>query len=285
MKIGTTGMEGFSESGSPGGWDLGIGEVYGYRWWKMRLPAGLVGFRTEIYADNDEGIADPLEGANRKRWTGGRNEAVCEPYSHFYGGPMPYAYNPHYPPEYREPCGCGFWAYFEPQLSPHLVLGGIRKGVPSRVGFYVHIPVLGVIRGTGRVIIGDQGFRSQYAEIVGLALSDWAVENLSYDVSPLMQGQEAGTSAYGRLFAALKGNVATNGGYVVSEEIDEEGPEVREAARTLVMRRIAMAETILEASYPQARILCDQGALVKYFGYDKNYGPGSAFALDNEYGS
>lgn len=58
----------------------------------------------------------------------------------------------------RGMCGCGFWAYWAADdAARHGGAGGK--------------PVVGVIEGYGRVLIGDRGFRCAKARIVGLALA------------------------------------------------------------------------------------------------------------------
>lgn len=54
-------------------------------------------------------------------------------------------------------CGCGFWAYWLP------------KDVQTSMYDY---KIVGVIEGSGKVILGEKGFRSQYAVIRGLALNN-----------------------------------------------------------------------------------------------------------------
>ncbi len=53
-------------------------------------------------------------------------------------------------------CGCGFWAYFD--LNP----SEFRMGEK---------PIVGVIKGYGRTLLGSRGFRCEKAEIVGLHLA------------------------------------------------------------------------------------------------------------------
>jgi hypothetical protein len=56
-------------------------------------------------------------------------------------------------------CGCGFWAYWD--------MAGLSANRFSTSGR--GLPVLGVIEGTGRVLLGEKGFRSQRARITALA--------------------------------------------------------------------------------------------------------------------
>lgn len=71
-------------------------------------------------------------------------------------------------------CGCGYWAYWD-----GLPMGDFDNTVPvlRHSGYYysgqhqysLSIPVSGVIEGSGRTIIGEKGFRCQYAKITDVA--------------------------------------------------------------------------------------------------------------------
>lgn len=278
MTIGTTGMEGFSERGIPADWDWGVGEVYGYRWWKMQIPPELAGMDStgDILGRREPNydLKCPLWGANNQQWIDGRMEAACKPYRSFWSRPMTKSFE-HEPPEWREACGCGFWAYFDPQLEPSMVLGAVNKAVPVRDGPYVVIPIFGVVKGTGRVIIGEKGFRSQYAEIAGLCVSDWAVSNLSHSVISAEEYEKP--SNYSRLVAALRGNVS----FLPNGKIEGEALKVSDCPEKEIAYRVAMTEALLETSYPSARMMSSQDILVKYFPPDKNYAnlPGYSAAI------
>jgi hypothetical protein len=56
-------------------------------------------------------------------------------------------------------CGCGFWAYWLP---------------PDESSVTYNHTVIGAIEGSGKIILGENGFRSRYAVIRGLALTDLA---------------------------------------------------------------------------------------------------------------
>ncbi len=87
-----------------------------------------------------------LTGAAGYAWQPGMNEARCR-----------YRGDAHEPPvEYDEQgaeCGCGLWAYW-------------KLGIGNWSGS--DVPVLGIIEGTGRVLIGELGFRCQKARIIAL---------------------------------------------------------------------------------------------------------------------
>jgi hypothetical protein len=74
---------------------------------------------------------------------------------------------------------CGFWAYWKPQ--EHSITG-------SSDAF---LPILGVVRGTGRTLIGPLGFRSQQARIIALHLPFQIVKT-----DPLPPGRESWTNTF-----------------------------------------------------------------------------------------
>jgi hypothetical protein len=55
-----------------------------------------------------------------------------------------------------EECACGFWAYWE-DASAAVLSQSARQAV-------------GIMEGWGKILIGDRGFRAQYARIVALHL-------------------------------------------------------------------------------------------------------------------
>lgn len=269
-KIGTTGIPGFSEQGSPEEWDLAVGEIYGYRWWKLMIPARLAGYldAPEEYSLSEQ--HQHLVGANNGNWKAGRNEAVCDAFNR---GEFTRC---HEPPEIRVDCGCGYWAYFDKNLSVGAHFSSLNRPTPkladeylfSTAPAFVEIPVFGVVKGTGRVIIGDKGFRSQYAEIFGLCLPYVAQQQLGWWIkqnftvippAPYMgmtRGPEAQT-----VFNALTGRDGQP-----KLEIRMEGcqPFVQGS-------RIATVEAMLSEAYPGARIFSDQDTLTGYFPPDSNY--------------
>lgn len=274
--IQSSGMHGFSEEGQPDGWDMAVGEVYGYRWWKMHIPAELAGYRCGPFDGGPfttYGHDHPLTGANGCAWKPGRMEAECPRNNYSVPRSMLTLYR-HEPPEYREACGCGFWAYFNPKMHVSEVFSGMGTKNPYRVGNNVHLPVFGVIRGTGRVIIGTKGFRTQYAEIVGLCVSDFAKAQLNWDIQP--RYEYPWQNAFSSVAAGRRG-------FYTKPKL-EDGAVVRSASSQERLRRYAAVEALLSVAYPDTKILCDEDALRKYFPPDKNYGPGSQFQLDNKYG-
>lgn len=120
------------------GFDFAVGKVRGYRWWAMNAP--------DLSRSWDEWTCQPLTGAQSRKWEPGVNHAACNYYPH------------HTPPvevdEDGNACGCGYWGYWTVQSH--------------NIG--AEMPVLGVIEGTGRTLIGELGFRCAKARIVALYL-------------------------------------------------------------------------------------------------------------------
>ena len=270
----SSGMGGFSEAGEPGNWDMALGEIYGYRWWKMEVPSTLVGYGNGYNPRPVEPqfFESKLIGANARSWNNGKNEAVCTSgsshsiatWDDLIEGVKPLV---HEPPEYRAKCGCGFWAYFDKNLDVTNVLGGMQGPTPDMAWgrMTAWIPVLGVVKGTGRVIIGTKGFRSQYAEIIGLCVSDRAKELLGYDIGQ-GYGYQRNSSHVARGFGGPPG-------YYSYDYESSYADHVRQAHTTERLRRFAFIEAALSNGYPDAKVFSDQMNMVKYFPPDKNYAP------------
>jgi hypothetical protein len=103
------------------------------------------------------------------------------------------------------------------------------------------------------VIIGEKGFRSQYAEIVGLCVSDRAKDQLKWNILK-----------YGSKRADYRWRSVTDALYGEMEYVEQASSQER-------LRRIAFVEAGLSVSYPDALVLSDQEALTKYFPPDRNY--------------
>jgi len=274
--IRSSGMQGFSEEGIPAEWDMAIGEVYGYRWWKLTVPASLCGWEEAAGGP----ISGRLTGANNQSWGSGRQEAECTSSAPYPGWDDLLAGRPplrHEPPEYRKPCGCGFWAYFDPMLQVDAVLGGMSGQIPVRHRGEAQIPVFGVVRGTGRVIIGEKGFRSQYAEIVGLCVADAAKDMLKWTFSTIGRYSEPSRpdDRMSVLRSALRGSMWGTP-YASGGRVSNGTEYVAPAGEATRLFRFATVETILAESYPGAKIFCDQDDMVKYFPPDSNYAPRTA---------
>lgn len=279
--ITSTGIDGFSEKGAPDEWDMAIGEVHGYRWWKLPVPATLAGFKVrgydQYFASTYRGL---LTGANNCTWTDGKQTARCTAtsYSFSFSTTPVHLGLTHEPPEYREPCGCGFWAYFDKQLDVQEIMSGFYHDTPRFNGIYIDLPIFGVVRGTGRVIIGEKGFRSQYAEIIGLCVPPKAVKLLSWNVD-MGRGYGSYGNRYeegyasGSVWNALGGSAGASvwGTPGAGNYTSDNGCDYRPVERSQLMARIATVEAWLSHEYPSARILSDQSALTRYFPPDKNY--------------
>jgi hypothetical protein len=154
----TMGMPGFAGRGD---FEFTPGSVLGVRWWTFPAPdVPYEPFEIPVY-----GAAHPqLTGNTGYAWQPGLNEAVCgrgraRPAITTASGvtlttaaqEMP----GHEVPE--ESCACGFWAYWSEQVAR-----------THAMGYGPGIPVVGVVEGFGRTLIGDKGFRAQKARIVAV---------------------------------------------------------------------------------------------------------------------
>lgn len=147
-----TGLYGFDGGAE---FDFAAGSVRGVRWWRLRMPAGE---RRQL----------ALEGVNAGvPWAPGENRAVCRRIR------VPHPAAPGHGLVPLEDCGCGFWAYWAVPDTPN----------PHKFG----LPVLGVVEGYGRTLIGDKGFRCARARILGLHFPEGAtglVEDLRAVAEP-----------------------------------------------------------------------------------------------------
>lgn len=240
--IRSSGMAGYSENGTPDEWDMALGTIRGYRWFKLDIPESWAGVRkrqiTAGYYDVngqpevlDEGprvLSDEelpgLVGAYGRTWEAAQIEARCKNYAH------------HEPPEWRETCGCGFWGYFDPNLEVNSVLSWQNSSTGSG---WTPLCVFAAIEGSGRVIIGEKGFRSQYAKIEAVCIGKAAVPKLCW--------WQDNASCYGQKIMAS----------------DDE-----------VYRRLAMIEELLMRRYPGVRVLSSQSTLAALYPPDPNYSGG-----------
>ena len=142
------GIGGFDGAGRQD-FDLALGHVTGFRWWRLAAPDLAC---SPVHADRDW-ARTPLAGQTGHWWEPGVQEAKCNT------DPQ------HKPPvEYegagngQTHCGCGWWCYWEPREHAFTVAGAA-------------LPVLGVVAGTGRTLLGPLGFRSQQARVIALHLA------------------------------------------------------------------------------------------------------------------
>jgi hypothetical protein len=120
---------------------LVAGTASGYRWWTMRAP--------QLHLDPSEAGAGWEPGMLRGQkdfWQPGVNQARCMALGE--------THDPALIPE--DSCACGYWAYWEIQQHD--------------LGMAGTLPVVGVVRASGQVIMGPRGFRAQKAEITALHL-------------------------------------------------------------------------------------------------------------------
>lgn len=245
--IRSTGLHGYSEQGAPDDWDLAMGTVRGYRWWKIDIPESWAGVRSR----DDEGpkkLEDNevprMVGANQQEWKPGKIEAKCVKNLGFSA-----IDRNHEPPEWRTSCGCGFWAYFDKDLRCDEVLYNWQRSTTQGKG-WTGIAVFGTVRGSGRVIVGEKGFRSQYAEVESLAIGACSVRELmTWDV----QAKEGGPKSY-----------YMDGWGVSSNKVAASDEEV--------LSRMAMIEDLLGRAYPNARILSSEKALTCLYPPEPGYG-------------
>jgi hypothetical protein len=141
--ITSSGMKGFQEQATPEDWDLAIGQIKGFRKWSIVTP-------------NIDEPPSVLKGSYGKNFIDhemlpdGRRVGVC----HHNGSGHPVDEVPA-----DNGCGCGWWAYWAPEeAQKHGGDGGANA-----------INVTIAVEGTGRVVIGQKGFRSQYVKVVGIA--------------------------------------------------------------------------------------------------------------------
>lgn len=130
------GMDGFD------GAELVAGTALGFRWWTLKAPA-LHRNPADATREWEPGL---LHGV-KDFWNPGINLARCIPGSAF---KHPDTEVPH------DACSCGYWAYWEIQQHD--------------MGVAQSLPVVGVVKASGQVIMGPRGFRAQKAEIVALHL-------------------------------------------------------------------------------------------------------------------
>jgi hypothetical protein len=129
----STGGAGFTEAGVPDGYDTAAGSVIGYRSWKVTTaPDG----DHARYLVGAYGNMWPHADSPGHRYTAWCKSRGCKSVPN------------------EDGCGCGFWAYWEPGRSSY------------------QLTVIGAIEGSGKVILGEDGFRCQHAVIRGFAPAD-----------------------------------------------------------------------------------------------------------------
>lgn len=124
---------------APGGYvgELLIGEVFGFRVWSA------------FQEPERQGVLLPAFYPVPYPWARENNRALCA------------AGADHPAPDAR--CSCGFWGVYNPaQVIPACYDRAVESPGPLSFG------VPGLVKGWGRVVIGDRGWRAQYAKPVAL---------------------------------------------------------------------------------------------------------------------
>lgn len=135
----SSGLPGFSHA------EFVAGTVRGYRWWSTDVPP------LELSPSGPGSTWRPGRLRGQKDfWDPGVNTAACKSDA--------YRSHPHDPATIPErACGCGFWAYWHVKRHD---LGGFSSA----------LPVVGVVEGSGKVIVGPEGFRAARAKIIAIYL-------------------------------------------------------------------------------------------------------------------
>jgi len=217
------GMPGFADESRD--FDLAIGTVTGYRWWTLVGPD----FSRDPLGADEHWPPALLIGATGKPWEEGVNEAHCN------------YVDAHEPPvevdEYGNGCGCGFWAYWVPQSH------SLDRNPYA-------LPVVGVIEGSGRTLIGPKGFRSQQARIAAL--------HLPFRLEP-DRFVYSGYSSRSLYFSSWP----------------EQGRNITEAELAVAVDGahawMAVIETRLEQMYPGVQIFSELPAMLAAFPADPEY--------------
>jgi hypothetical protein len=225
-------MTGFAETGEldfdP---EFDAKPVRGLRQWTLKSPD----FRSDpLNADQGWPVV-PLTGMTGYAWTDGVLEALCgNGYDHV--PPVETL------PDGRGRDGCGFWAYW----SMTELAGNTFSGSGG-------LPVLGVIQGYGRVLLGELGFRCQRAKIIALAPS-FSVQT---EITPQWRSPSWPSGSVlpgvGELFVEM---------YKSEEEQEKEQKEVRERAQRHADAWMAMIQDRLAAMYPGVQVFATAAGLL-----------------------
>jgi len=180
-------MQGFSDR-EPEDWDMAVGTVRGYRWWTMLVPVTsdaqhIAALDSGEYFSGEYLSWSPLagrctiQGMHGGQWArmfseNGRYRARCsaDRFLYFTSSASPVPTAPHVSETIEAGCGCGFWAYWKelPMEWDACVPYARRDSVD---GYHLTIPLAGVIEGSGKTVIGERGFRCEYARVTDLTLS------------------------------------------------------------------------------------------------------------------
>lgn len=239
---GTAGVPGFDSAGSRD-FELAMGSVRGFRYWT--LPVGPALQRCLSREDAEPCVASLgitaiplLTGATGRPWNPGVNKATCN------------NFRDHKPPvEYDEArgsaCGCGHWAYWT--VSDSQWLSGTT--------------VAGIIDGTGRVLIGEKGFRAEQGKI--LALAPAFTIDVSYYNDYAHPGNSSSRDAYGNVY-----RYGDPYDYLYERPVAPPGPspeEERARAQQKADAWMAVLMDLLGSLYPEARVFATVKGMLATF--------------------
>jgi hypothetical protein len=137
----SSGLPGFSHA------EFVPGTVRGFRWWNVDAPP----LHLSPFSDRGQAWMPRYLHGQRDTWAPGENIAECKP------DVFSVTRHPGVPAPVRR-CACGFWAYWT-----------VRKHDLGSHGD-TKLPVFGVVEGSGKVLIGPEGFRAAKAKIIALYL-------------------------------------------------------------------------------------------------------------------
>ena len=121
--------------------NLGVGELYGIRKWKLTEDGILRSYSYDF------------------QWNGTTNTAECLKF-HKALQEVPTMKGMEHPVPMKE-CSCGFWAYYDPNGQYMSTVGTDTNAL---------FAFEGIVKSWGKVIAGPRGFRAQYAKIVAICV-------------------------------------------------------------------------------------------------------------------
>lgn len=243
------GMDGFD------GAELVAGTALGYRWWTLNGPQ-LHRSPASAGEDWDPGL---LRGV-RDFWQPGINQARCLSGA---AAKHPFEEIPYFD------CACGYWAYW-----------GIQQHDLGRAN---SLPVIGVVRASGQVIIGPRGFRAQKAEIIALHLPfriQPDLPALQPPRQPDYQTRALPGSSRTMTHRRFTGKVINYGGYVPAPFRDDPPPvpvpptqeEIRAATDAAEAWEAVIADR-LQTMYPGAEVCATLDLMKAKYPVKSEYAP------------
>lgn len=208
-------MDGFAEDRSEE-FPLALGSVTGLRAWTLTSPD----LRGDPHQADENWPYVPLVGATGFYWPAGALEAVC---NNGRSHPPPVLIDP----VSGERCGCGFYAYWD--------VASLGHNQSSSSG----LPVIGIVEGFGRTLLGSRGFRCQRAKIIALA----PAFSVQADITPRDQNRWNDPYAY-----------RTGGDPYKEVAVEYSKEEVEQRAQQHADAWMAMIQDRLNQSYPDAAV-------------------------------